>query len=81
MKRTRLFHVLKFYTPLRALEYNRSNFPSEVMKVVCSLLGIKRTPTSICHPQGNGQTERLNRTLEAMLAKSVEEHQGVRSNG
>ena len=52
-----------------------SNFTSEVMKEVCSLLGIKRTQTSAYHPQGNGQTERFNRTLEAMLAKSVEEHQ------
>ena len=52
-----------------------ANFVSEVMQSLCAQLGIKRTQTSAYHPEGNGQVERFNRTLEAMLSKVVEEHQ------
>ena len=52
-----------------------ANLCSEVIQTMCKLLGMGRTRTSAYHPQGNGQVERFNRTLEAMLAKSVEENQ------
>ena len=43
--------------------------------VVGKTLGIERTQTTAYHPQGNGQVERFNRTLEAMLSKVVKENQ------
>ena len=52
-----------------------ANFVSAVIQSLCSRLGIKRTQTTPYHPQGNGQVERFNRTLEAMLSKVVAEHQ------
>ena len=45
------------------------NFTSKLMAAVYKTLSIEQTWTSLYHPQGNGQVERFNRTLEAMLAK------------
>ena len=52
-----------------------ANLTGQVVSSLCTRLGIKRTQTSAYHPQGNGQVERFNRTLEAMLAKMVRENQ------
>ena len=42
-------------------------FESSVIQELCSLLGVKKTRTTPYHPQGNGMTERFNRTLLSML--------------
>ena len=52
-----------------------ANLTSNLMAAVCKHLGIEQTRTSAYHPQGNGQVERFNRTLESMLAKVVSDHQ------
>ena len=44
------------------------------LQSLCGLLGIQRTNTTAYHPQGNGRTERFNRTLESMIAKMTEEN-------
>ena len=48
---------------------------SEVMQAIFSLLGMSCTRTTAYHSMGNGQVERFNRTVEAMLAKIVKENQ------
>ena len=40
-------------------------FISNVIQTLCQLLGITTTRTSAYHPEGNGQVERFNHTLEA----------------
>ena len=52
-----------------------ANLVSDVIQSLCTLLGIQRTQTTAYHPQGNGQVERFNCTLEAMLSKVVIDHQ------
>eukprot|EP00731_Ephydatia_muelleri_P009248 Em0004g1586a len=52
-----------------------ANLVSEVIKSLCATLGINRTQTTAYHPEGNGQVERFNRTLESMLAKVFADHQ------
>jgi len=52
-----------------------ANLRSAVIQSLCQLLGIATTRTSAYHPEGNGQVERFNRTVEAILAKLVDSDQ------
>ena len=49
-----------------------ANLRSAVIQEFCKLLGIQTTRTSAYHPERNGQVERFNRTLKAMLAKMID---------
>ena len=49
-----------------------SAFLSSLMKEVEELLGFHKVNTTAYHPQTDGLVERFNRTLTAMLAKTVE---------
>ena len=65
--------VLKIGLPSRLITDNGSNFVSEAMQMVCQRLGIKRSLTSVEHPQTDGLVERLNRTLKTSLAICVDQ--------
>ena len=67
--------ICRYGTPSYLHSDQGTNFTSKLMAAVCKRLGIEQTRTSSYHPQGNGQVERFNRTLEAMLAKVVSDHQ------
>lgn len=49
------------------------NFCGHLIQSICDILGIKLTNTSAYHPQGNGQMEQFNRTIEAMHAKLIQD--------
>jgi len=67
--------VCRFGVPHYIHSDQGANLISNLMATVCERLGIKQTHTSGYHPQGNGQVERFNRTLESMLSMVVNDHQ------
>ena len=67
--------VFKYGPPQTLVSDNGSQFASKFFQSVCAYLGIANAFTSTYHPQTNGQVERYNRTVLAMLRSYVNEHQ------
>ena len=67
--------VFKYGPPKTLLSDNGSNFASKLFQRMCSYIGVANMYTSTYHPQTNGQVERYNRTILAMLRNYVNEHQ------
>ena len=61
--------ICRYGVPQQLHSDQGSNINAEVNQRLCQLLGIERSRTTAYHPQGNGQVERFNRTVEAILAK------------
>ena len=51
-----------------------ANLCSGIIHSFCQALRITNTRTSAYHPQGNGQVEQFNHTVEAMLLKMIDEN-------
>ena len=66
--------VFKYGAPRHLLSDNGSQFISDLFHRVCAMLKVQNSMTLTYHPQTNGQTERFNRTLVAMLRCYVEDH-------
>ena len=64
--------VSRHGVPSEVLSDRGRVFLSGLLKEVQQLLGFKKVNTSAYHPQTDGLVERFNRTLTAMLAKTVE---------
>ena len=67
--------VCRYGVPSSLHSDQGANLCSGVIHSLCQLLGISTTRTSAYHPEGNGQVERFNCTLEAMLAKIIQDDQ------
>ena len=66
--------VCRYGVPRSLHSDQGANLNSQVICALCKRLGINKTRTTAYHPQGNGQVERFNRTLEAILSKVVAEN-------
>ena len=67
--------VYKYGAPNRVVSDNGPQFVAKLFQSVCRLLGMKTTTSAAFHPQTNGQVERYNRSLLAMLRHYVGDHQ------
>ncbi|KAL9972949.1 hypothetical protein ACROYT_G019349 [Oculina patagonica] len=59
--------LVNFGFPQRLHSDQGRDFESRIIRDLCKVARIKKTRTTPYHPQGNGQTERFNRTLLGML--------------
>ena len=63
-----LTHVVKYHGLPRSIISDRdSRFMSAFWEQLCSLLNMKLRHSSAVHPQTNGQTERMNATIQQLL--------------
>ena len=65
----------RFGIPKQILSDRGAEFESTLMRELCQALGIDKLRTTSYKPSTNGAVERFHRTLNAMLAKTVEPNQ------
>jgi transposase InsO family protein len=71
-----LYEVFRHHGVPRELVSDRDpRITSLFWKEICRLLGIKQALSTAYHPQTDGQTERMNRTVEEILRHYVSPHQ------
>ena len=57
--------------PVVLITDNGQEFKATAWRTYLKQLGVEHRTTTPVHPQSNGRTERFNRTLKELLAKSV----------
>ena len=65
--------VCRYGVPSSLHSDQGANLCSGVIHSLSQILGISTTRTLAYHPEGNGQVEHFNCTLEAMLAKTIQD--------
>ncbi|UYV74160.1 hypothetical protein LAZ67_11002270 [Cordylochernes scorpioides] len=60
--------ILRHGAPQQIITDRGTNFMSQIIKEINNLSGISHLKTTAYHPQTNGLTERLNKTLTDMLS-------------
>jgi hypothetical protein len=59
--------ILRIGTPSKLLTDQGANFLSEVFRITCKLLKIKKLQTTLFHPESNGSLERSHKVLKEYL--------------
>ena len=67
--------ISRFGAPERIHTDQGRNFEAQLFKEMCHLFSIEKTRTMPYHPQSDGMVERMNGSIQDMLAKYVAEHQ------
>lgn len=67
--------ITKMGVPRELLTDQGSNFTSELLKQMCTLLRIKKLQTTAYHPMSNGRNERIHREIPKMLSHYVNKNQ------
>ena len=67
--------ISRFGAPERIHTDQGRNVEAQLFKEMRNLFSIEITRTTPYHPQSDGMVERMNRTIQDMLAKYVAEHQ------
>lgn len=67
--------LLRFGCPREIISDRGPEFASQLWGTICEKIGIKRRLSTAYHPQTDGQTERVNQTLEQYLRHYVGYHQ------
>ena len=68
--------IVPYGIPTRSHSDQGANFESDLIKELCNTTNMKKTRTSVYHPQGNTGPERFNRTLLDMLGALENEQKG-----
>ena len=66
--------VYKYGPPQTLVSDNGPQFSARFFQRVCRIIGVNNAFTTAYHPQANGQVERFNRSMAAMLRCYVEDH-------
>ena len=67
--------ISRYGAPERIHTDRGRNFEAQLFKEMCTLFDIEKTRMTPYHPESDGMVERMNRTLQDMLAKYVSDHQ------
>ena len=67
--------IARYGAPERIHTDQGRNFEAQLFKEMCNLFNIEKTRTTPYHLQNDGMEERMNRTIQDMLAKYVADHQ------
>ena len=60
-------YIVHYGVPERIHSDQGGSFEGKVIKHLCAMLGVNKSRTTPYHPEGDGITERFNRTLISML--------------
>jgi len=64
----------RFGLPRQLHSDQGKNFESKLFYELCTIAGVKKSRTTPFHPQSDGQTERMNRTLLQMLRATCQDN-------
>ena len=69
--------IYRFGIPHDIISDNGMQFNNKYFRVFCDDLEIKKSFSSIDHPQTNGQVEAISKIIKFNLKMKLEEHKGV----